>query len=119
RVERGESRGPHADGVDEEVEAGPELADPIGGALVDERDRYHYGRDENRVDRDGQQLQGGHERHGRVARLSAARHPPPNCRHDTPRELTGAPPRPPILGSVGQQIASAPLTSSRGLAYRR
>src|SRR2546425_11190537 len=99
--------GPHADGVDEEVEAGPELAYPIGGALADERDRYHHGRDEDRVDRDCQQLQGGHESHGRVAGLSAARHTPRNCRHDTQRELTGAPPRTSILSTVGQQ--SRPL----------
>src|SRR5206468_525789 len=59
RVERGEPGGPDAQAIDEQVETHPELADTIAGALVEDRERHHHGREDDRVDRDEDQLQGG------------------------------------------------------------
>src|SRR5439155_156697 len=66
-----EPRGPHAERVDEEVETHPELADTISGTLVEERDRDHHGREDGRVDRDQDQLQGGEKDQGGASHLAA------------------------------------------------
>ena len=73
RIERDEPPGGDPYAVEDEVHPRPQLADPIGRVLVEQRDRDDDGSAHRRVERHEDQLEGGEEGQRRAPYLTATR----------------------------------------------